>query len=89
MLRAVLRAKGQITLPNEIRKALRVVEGDDIAFTITDEGVLMTGLKSIRADQAWFWADEWQAGEREASEQIRAGVGTVYDDEDTFLDSLR
>ena len=24
-------------------------------------------------DQSWFWAEEWQAGEREADAQIAAG----------------
>ena len=37
--------------------------GDDVAFTFTDEGtVVLTGLKSIPAGQAWFWVDDWQAG---------------------------
>lgn len=32
------------------------------------------------ADQAWFWTEEWQAGEREADAQIAAGGLPVYDD---------
>lgn len=90
MTRAVVRRKGQITLPQEIREALHVDEGDDVAFTVTDEGiVVLTGLKSIPADQAWFWTDEWQTGEREASQQAARGEGTVYDSAKDFLDSLR
>lgn len=38
MTRAVLRSKGQLTLPREVREVLHVEVGDDIAFTITDEG---------------------------------------------------
>jgi hypothetical protein len=49
----------------------------------------MRGLKSIPAEQAWFWTKAWQAGEREASDQIAAGEGTVFDNGDSFLDSLR
>lgn len=90
MTRAVVRRKGQITLPQEIREALHVDEGDDVAFTLTDEGtVVLTGLKSIPADQAWFWTDEWQTGEREASQQAVRDEGTVYDSAEDFLDSLR
>lgn len=90
MARAVVRKKGQITLPQEIREALHIDEGDDIAFTLTDEGtVVLTGLKSIPADQAWFWSEEWQRGEREASRQADEGEGTVYDSAEEFLDSLR
>lgn len=89
MPRSVVRKKGQITLPQEVREALHVHEGDDIAFAVTDDGtVVLTGLKSIPADQAWFWTEEWQAGEREASEQASNGEGTVYDTADDFLDSL-
>lgn len=90
MARAVLRPKGQLTLPQEVRDALRITEGDDVEFVVTDDGILMRGLKSIPADQAWFWSEEWQAGEREANRQALAGdEGTVYADGDAFLDSLR
>ena len=37
------------------------------------------------ADQAWFWTPEWQAGEREASEQIAAGATTSYDSMDALF----
>ncbi|MDA8399327.1 MAG: AbrB/MazE/SpoVT family DNA-binding domain-containing protein [Actinomycetota bacterium] len=88
MTRAVVRSRGQITLPREIREVLRIEEGDDVAFVISDDTVTIRGLKSIPAEQAWFWTEEWQAGEREASDQLASGEGTVYDDGDTFLDSL-
>lgn len=89
MARTVLRPKGQLTLPQEVRDALRIAEGDAVEFVVTDDGVLMRGLKSILADQAWFWTDEWQAGEREANQQAAAGEGVVFADGDAFLDSLR
>lgn len=89
MQRAVVRKKGQITLPQEIREALHVEEGDSVAFTLTEEGaVVLSGLKSIPADQAWFWTEEWQAGEREASRQATRGEGTVYESAEDFVDSL-
>ncbi|MFV0259470.1 MAG: Panacea domain-containing protein [Acidimicrobiales bacterium] len=40
------------------------------------------------ADQGWFWDKDWQAGEREADADIRAGRTTRYDDAESFLDSL-
>lgn len=88
MVRAVVRRRGQITLPREVREALHVEEGDDIAFVVADDAVTMRGLKSIPADQAWFWSKDWQAGERQATEQLAVEQGTVYDDEDSFLTSL-
>jgi AbrB family looped-hinge helix DNA binding protein len=89
MKRAVVRSRGQITLPREIREALHVEEGDDVAFVVEAGQVTMRGLKSVPAEQSWFWTDSWQAGEREASEQVAAGEGTVFDNGDAFLDSLR
>lgn len=88
MVRAVVRSRGQITLPREVREALHIDEGDDVAFVVEVGQVTMLGLKSIPAEQAWFWTDAWQAGERAASEQLAAGEGTVFDDGDAFLDSL-
>jgi hypothetical protein len=39
----------------------------------------------VRADQAWFWTPEWQAGEREADQELRDGKGVVFDSpEDMF-----
>lgn len=32
----------------------------------------------INPDQAWFWSEEWQAGERRVDEYIRAGNYQSY-----------
>lgn len=89
MTRAVVRSRGQITLPREVRQALHVDEGDDVAFVVEAGQVTMHGLKSIPAEQSWFWTNAWQAGEREASEQVAAGEGSGFDNGDAFLGSLR
>jgi hypothetical protein len=43
----------------------------------------------IPSDQAWFWTKEWQEGERIADEEAAAGLGTVYNSGEEFLDSLK
>ena len=87
--RAMLRSKGQLTLPSEIRAVLHVGEGDEVEFTVTDAGeVLLRGMTSVPADQRWFWEFSWQAGEREASEQINAGDVKVFDDVDAMFAAL-
>ncbi|MDQ2789244.1 MAG: AbrB family transcriptional regulator [Pseudonocardiales bacterium] len=87
--RATVRAKAQLTLPTEIREALHVGEGDEVEFTITDAGeVLLRGMTSVPADQRWFWEPEWQAGESEASEQIKAGDVEIFDDAEAMFASL-
>lgn len=73
--RAKITRAGQVTLPKRIREALGVEEGDQIEFEETESGIVLHPLKTltIPADQAWFWTEEWQKGEREAEEDINAG----------------
>lgn len=90
--RVKVRPKAQLTLPEEIRRALHIGEGDDVEFAVQEDGtVTIRGFISIPTDQAWFYTPEWLAGEREADEEIAAGRGAVHDSvEDMFdhLDSL-
>jgi AbrB family looped-hinge helix DNA binding protein len=88
-VRATVRQKGQLTLPADVRAALRVDEGDDVEFELTEDGdVHVYGLKTVRTSQAWFWTPSWQAGEREASEDIAAGRVVRHESGEAFLASL-
>jgi antitoxin PrlF len=90
MGRTTLRAKGQLTLPDDVRKAAKLEEGDLIEAVVTDNGeVILRPLATIDRSQAWFWTPEWQAGEREATEQAQHGEGEVFKTDDDFLDSLK
>jgi AbrB family looped-hinge helix DNA binding protein len=43
-----------LTLPEEIRRALRVKEGDELEFRVEPDGtVTVRGFISVPADQAW------------------------------------
>lgn len=90
--RVKVRPKAQLTLPEEIRRALHIGEGDEVEFSIRDDGTItIRGYVSIPTDQAWFFTPQWLAGEREADEQIAADEGTFHATaEDMFghLDSL-
>lgn len=63
----------QISIPKEIRDRLRIEEGDYIEVIERDGEIVLVPKKMIDADQAWFWTPEWQKGEREADEDIKAG----------------
>lgn len=43
----------------------------------------------VRPDSAHFWTREWQAGEREADEDIRAGRLISFDNADDAMEYLR
>jgi AbrB family looped-hinge helix DNA binding protein len=89
MARATLRAKGQLTLPEEIRKAARLEEGDLFDAELTADGILLRPRRLIDTTQAWFWSPEWQAGEREADIDRDAGRVETFTSGDEFLDALR
>ena len=72
--RTRLRAKGQATIPGEVRELLNLNEGDDLAFYVDEQGkVVVTRLHTIPPEQAWFWTERWQRMEREAQADIDAG----------------
>lgn len=90
MARMTLRAKGQLTLPDDVRKAAKLQEGDLIEAEVTANGeVILRPLATVDRSQAWFWTAEWQAGEREATEQGRRDEGELFESSADFLDSLR
>jgi AbrB family looped-hinge helix DNA binding protein len=84
-----LRAKGQITLPADIRKAVHLEEGDLLEAEITSEGILLRPQKLIEATQAWFWTPEWQEGEREVDPDLAAGRVERFESDEAFLKALR
>jgi len=86
---SILRGKGQITLPREVREAAHLEEGDPVEIEVTSEGsIVIRPKKLIDASQAWFWTSEWQAGEMEAEADIRAGRLTRHTSTEDFLASL-
>jgi AbrB family looped-hinge helix DNA binding protein len=69
-----IRSNGQITLPAALRRQAQLKEGDLLEATIEQDGSLRLLPKiAIDRDQAYFWTERWQQGEREAEEDIRAG----------------
>jgi AbrB family looped-hinge helix DNA binding protein len=88
MTRTTLRAKGQLTLPEDIRAAARLEEGDLLEAEITEDGILLRPQKIIDATQAWFWTSDWQAGEREADADAAAARGETFNSGAEFIAAL-
>ncbi len=89
MARTTLRGKGQLTIPEEIRTAARLEEGDLLEAELTEDGILLRPQRVIDASQAWFWTSDWQAGEREADADNAAGRADSFDSDEEFLRALR
>src|ERR671936_173594 len=88
MSSTVMRKKGSLTIPADIRKAARLDEGDLVEVELTAEGILLRPKKVIDATQAWFWTPAWQAKEREADEDRAAGRVERFESDDEFLAAL-
>jgi antitoxin PrlF len=89
MSRMTLRAKGQLTLPENIRSAAHLEEGDLFDAEITADGILLRPKKLIDTTQAWFWTPTWQAGEREADADILANNIESFDSAEAFISGLQ
>ena len=83
-----LRGKGRITLPDAIRKAARIEEGDYLEVSMRQGEIVLRPKKLVDADQAWFWTDAWQSAEREASDDITMGRTSRSATAEEFLETL-
>jgi bifunctional DNA-binding transcriptional regulator/antitoxin component of YhaV-PrlF toxin-antitoxin module len=62
-----------ITLPVWMLERFHMQTGDFVKLEATKDGVVMKPVKLVDPSQAYFWTEEWQAGEREAEQDIRKG----------------
>ncbi len=67
---AKITTKGQITIPNRIRKLLHLKEGSAVAFGVSKEGVLLLPCE-INAKSP-YTAKEWAKIEKLACEKGKA-----------------
>jgi antitoxin PrlF len=81
----IIRSKGQLTIPADIRNAAHLEEGDPIEVEMVDEGILLRPRKIIDATQAWFWSSAWQAREAEAEADLAAGHFDRFDSDEELL----
>ncbi len=74
-MKAIIGKRGTLVIPAEARKALRLRDNDPVSVCVDEERgtIEVTPQLSIDRSQAWFWTPEWQAGEREADEDLKAG----------------
>ena len=69
----------QVTIPAQIRKVLSIKIGTLVDFVVEKGALVMRPKRLIDEDQAWFWTEEWQKGEKEAEKAIRKGGVVKFD----------
>lgn len=77
-----------VTLGAEVKRELRLADGDVFELCVEDGRIILEPKKFIPADQQWFWTEEWQAGEREAQAEIEAGNVKSFNSMEDFLADL-
>jgi antitoxin MazE len=68
-----LRKKGQITIPTDLIELLHLSEGDNLKIGVEDGRIVLVPTVTIAKNQAWFWTESWQEGERKAERDVQNG----------------
>jgi AbrB family looped-hinge helix DNA binding protein len=76
----------QITIPQSLRRLIRLVVGDYVEVDIQDDTLVIRPVKVVHPDQEYFFTREWQEKEAEAEKDIAAGkvVGPFEDAHDAL-----
>jgi antitoxin PrlF len=61
MITSKLTSKAQTTVPQPVRVALRLSEGDELAYLIDGDKVILTKAKTARAEDPFATFSEWDS----------------------------
>ena len=61
MITSKLSSKAQTTIPQPVRTALRLKEGDELAYEISDEHVILRKADDVAADDPFHAFREWDS----------------------------
>jgi bifunctional DNA-binding transcriptional regulator/antitoxin component of YhaV-PrlF toxin-antitoxin module len=77
---------GTIQVPEEVLRAAKICPGSSIGFTIREDGEVILAVRD--PDQAWFWTEEWLAGEHRVELALREGRTSRYYSDEEFVRAL-
>lgn len=63
-------SQGQIRIPKNFMKTLRIDTGDYIELAIEKGHIVLKPRKLIDPTQGWYWTQEWQKMEAEVDDQL-------------------
>ena len=61
MITSRITSKAQTTIPQAVRNALGLREGDELAYEIADGRVVLTKARSVLQDDPFAEFDEWNS----------------------------
>ena len=79
---------GQVTIPADMRRQAGIEIGDYVEMRMVEGRLMLVPKQLIDKDQTWFWTKEWQAAEREAEDDLRAGRVKDFDTLDELIADL-
>jgi AbrB family looped-hinge helix DNA binding protein len=81
-----VRQNYQITIPQSVRKNLKIDVGDYVQLEDHGGEIIIKPVRVIPADEAYFYTKEWQKGETQADKDIAKGdvVGPFEKAEDAL-----
>ncbi len=84
-----INAQGRVTLPVEVRRRLRLSEGDQLEVAVEDDRITLRPARVLVAEDAWAYTAENIAGIRRALEDVREGrvLQLTYEDLDKIVDT--
>jgi len=87
--KARIRRKFQVTIPEEVREKYPLEEGQYVNLEPTPQGILITAVREVGPDQAWFWSPRWAAEEQKADADFRSGRFTEAGSADEAIQQLK
>jgi AbrB family looped-hinge helix DNA binding protein len=80
---------GRITLPNSVRRKAGLSAGDLLRAEVTEDGrIVLSPVVAVDRTQAYFWTSRWQAGEREAEQDLQSGRIKTFENVEDFIREL-
>jgi len=85
----LMKSNVTLTISKEVCIALQLEDKGEIFEMIVEDGRIVLEPKSLIPEgEEWYWTEEWQTGEREASEDIKAGRISSFNSLENLLKDL-
>lgn len=80
--------EGQVPIPDDIRRAVHLEDGDEVQFEVTDEGILLRPIRDPKLDLSWFETPEGAARLKEAVHAVASGQPWIFESGEEFVATL-